>query len=205
MAVWKVARLGRVSSLTGEAFPPDTEVVTALFGEEEETGEDKVRGSGFARRDFLVSEATDERLEGAFCVWRTRTPPAKEEGEKRFDLGMAREFLERLLAEAREDRAAVCLTLALLLARKRRLVILDQDAEALTCRWPREKDTFAVPAPIVSEAEAETLQQDLMRLFDMEVPAEPEAAPDPGTEGGGDEAAPGEDARAGTSEVDEAS
>ena len=32
MAVWKVARLGRVSSLTGEPLPPDTEVVTALFG-----------------------------------------------------------------------------------------------------------------------------------------------------------------------------
>ena len=32
MAVWKLQRLGRVSSATGEPFPPDAEIVTALFG-----------------------------------------------------------------------------------------------------------------------------------------------------------------------------
>ncbi len=168
MAVWKVQRLGRVSSLTGEPFPPDTEIVTALFGDEEEVGEDRVRGSGFLRKDFLVSEATDEMLAGSFCRWKTRTAPAKAEEEKRFDLGMAKEFLQRLLAEKRDDRAPVCLTLALLLARKRRLAIEDQDAETLTCRWTGEKATFVVPAPVISEAEAEVLQQDMMRLFGFE-------------------------------------
>ena len=170
MAVWKVQRLGRVSSLTGEPFPPDTDIITALFGEEEEVGEDRVRGSGFLRKDFLVSEATDELLAGSFCRWKTRTAPAKAEEEKRFDLGMAKEFLQRLLAEKRDDRAPVCLTLALLLARKRRLAIEDQDAESLTCRWTGEKETFTVPAPVISEAEAEVLQQDIMRLFGFEVP-----------------------------------
>ncbi|MDJ0521609.1 MAG: hypothetical protein QNJ90_05980 [Planctomycetota bacterium] len=173
MAVWKLQRLARKSALTGEPFPPDSEVVTALFGEEEEETEDRVKGSGFVRKDFLASEATDELLAGAWCTWRTRTAPAKDDGPKRFDLGMAREFLQRLLAEGREDRAAVCLTLALLLARKRRLIVTDQDADTLTARWPKEKDTFTVPAPQVSEAEAETLQQDLMRLFDMEVVESP--------------------------------
>lgn len=180
MAVWKVQRLGRVSSLTGEPFPPDSEIVTALFGEDEEMGEDRVRGSGFLRKDYLDEEATDERLAGSFCRWRTRTPPAKAEEEKRFDLGMAKEFLQRLLAEGRDDRAPVCLTLALLLARKRRLVIEDQDAESLTCRWTGEKGTFPVPAPVVSEAEAEVLQQDIMRLFGFETA--PEAAPEPAAE-----------------------
>ena len=175
MAVWKLKRLARVSALSGEPFPPDSEVVTALFGEEEEETEDRVKGSGFVRKDFLASEATDELLAGAWCTWRTRTPPAKDDGPKRFDLGMAREFLQRLLAEGREDRAAVCLTLALLLARKRRLIVTDQDADTLTARWPKEKETFTVPAPQVSEAEAETLQQDLMRLFDMEVVESPAA------------------------------
>ncbi len=179
MAVWKVQRLARVSAATGEPFPPDTEIVTALFGEEEEAGEDKVRGSGFVRKDFLVEEATDERLAGAFCVWHTRSAPAKEEGEKRFDLGMAREFLERLLAEGREDRGSVCLTLALLLARKRRLTIVDQDADTLTAHWPKSKDLFKVPAPTVSDAEAETLQQEMMRLFHMDVP---EPAPEPASD-----------------------
>lgn len=168
MAVWKVQKLARVSALTGEPFPPDSQVVTALFGEEDESGEDGVRGTRFARRDYLESEATDALLEGAWCLWRTRTPPERSGEARRFDLEMAQDFLKRLLAEGREDRAAVCLTLALLLARKRRLVILDQDAHRLVVRWPRETETFEVPAPAVSEADAERLQQDLMRLFDVE-------------------------------------
>ncbi|MDA1196086.1 MAG: hypothetical protein O2894_13025, partial [Planctomycetota bacterium] len=181
MAVWKVQRLGRVSTLTGEPFPPDVEILTALFGDDEEVGEDRVRGTGFVRRDYLLEEATEERLAGSFCRWRTRTAAPVPEEAKRFDLGMAREFLQRLLVEGREDRAPVCLTLALLLARKRRLTIEDQDATTLTCRWPGEKEMFVVPAPLLSEAEAEALQQDIMRLFGFETPGgEPDAggAPD---------------------------
>ncbi len=166
MAVWKVARLGTVSSLTGTPFPPDTEVVTALFGEDEEAAsEDKVRGTGFSRKDFLPEEATPERLAGAFCVWKTRTPPARKDAERRLDLPMARDFLTRLLQEGREDRAAVCLTLALLLARKRRLHVVSETADGIVARWPNEKDTFRVPAPVVTEAEGEQLQQELLKLF----------------------------------------
>ena len=168
MAVWKLKRVGAVSAATGEPFGPDVEIVTALFGEAEDEGEESVRGSGFIRRDFLAEEASEEVLAGAYCTWRTRTPPAKPKNERRFDLGMAREFLDRLLRENRTDRASVCLTLALLLARKRRLVILEQGADHLRVRWPREKESFLVPAPDVSDADAEILQQDLMRLFDLE-------------------------------------
>jgi hypothetical protein len=166
MSVWKVARLGTVSSLTGQPFPPDTDVVTALFGQDEEApSEDKVRGTGFSRKDYLPEEATAERMEGAFCVWRTRTPPAKKDAERRLDLGMARDFLSRLLQEGREDRAAVCLTLALLLARKRRLHVVKEGDGSLEARWPNEKETFRVPAPVVTEAEGEQLQQELLKLF----------------------------------------
>lgn len=167
MSVWKLDRLSRVSALTGEPFPPDTEVVCALFGEEEEVGEDQVRGTGFVRRDFLATEATEEVLAGAYCTWRTKTPPEKPEDPRRLDLEMAKAFLLRLVDEGREDRAPVAMTLALLLVRKRRLTIVSQDDEALELRWPREKETFRLPAPVVSEADAEALQQDLLRLFDV--------------------------------------
>jgi hypothetical protein len=175
MAVWKLKRVGPVSSATGEPLAPDTEIVTALFGQEEEEGEEAVRGSGFLRKDFLPEEATEEALAGAFCVWHTRTPPEKPEKEKRFDLGMAREFLERLLQEDRDERAAVILTLALLLARKRRLTILDQGADFLELRWPKEAESFRISAPEVSEADAEILQQDLMRLFALDTETAPRA------------------------------
>ena len=168
MAVWKVARLGRVSSLTGEPFPADTPVITALFGEEEEVGEDKVRGTGFTRRDYREDEATSELLENAFCTWCTRTPPEKmKTGTQRLDLDMARNFLERLLAEDDEARHPVALALALILIRKRRLRLLGEHGNALEVQWPKTQDPFRIPAPSLTEADAEALEQELQRLFDL--------------------------------------
>ena len=147
-------------------FPPDTAVVTALFGEEIES-EDGVRGMGFVRKDFTAEEATPEVLAEAYCVWRTQTPPLDPEEERRLDLGLAREFLERLLREGNAEHAPVCMTLAFLLIRKRKLNLMEQHDDHLVARWPREKETFKVPAPDVGQADAEILQQDLMKLFDL--------------------------------------
>jgi hypothetical protein len=167
MAVWKVSRLARVSSLTGEPFPPDTPVVTVLVGEEEDRGDDKVRGVGFTRRDYLAEEVTPELLEGAFGVWHTRTPPEKPASQRPLDLAMAREFLQRLLDEGDEHRAPVCLALALLLMRKRRLRLVGQGEGWMDVCWPREKVPIRIPAPDLTEADAEALQQELQRLFEI--------------------------------------
>lgn len=164
--VWKVAKLARVSSVTGDVFPPDTPVVTALFGEEVES-DDGIRGLGFLRKDFTADEATPERLAGAFCVWHTQTPPEKPAEERRLDLQLAREFLQRLLRENDPARAPVCMTLALLLVRKRKLNLIRQTDDHLVVRWPRETETFELPAPQVSAEDAEILQQDLLKLFDL--------------------------------------
>ena len=167
MAVWKVSRLGRISSLTGEPFPPDTEIVTALFGEEEESGEDKVRGSGFVRQDYRADEVTEEMLAPAYCVWRTRTAPESPKDTQRLDLDMAREFLLRLLEDKNPEKAPVAFALALILIRKRRLRLLGQTEAALQVAWPKQKETLAVPAPELTEADTEALEQELKRLFDL--------------------------------------
>lgn len=171
MAVWKIAKVGRVSAVSGTPLPADREVVTALFGEEVETSDDKVKGGGFVRRDFLVEEATPERLAGAFCTWRTRTPPEKPAHQRPLDLELAREFLERLLHEQADpqgaQRVGVAMALALILVRKRRLTLVEQGDTVLRCRWPKEEAVFEVPAPTLTDAEAEGLQQELLRLFDV--------------------------------------
>ena len=167
MAVWRIAKLGRVSSLTGGPFPPDRVVVTALFGEEEETGEDKVKGTGFTRRDYLEEEATPERMDGAFCAWHTRTPPEQPAARRPLDLAMAKEFLQRLLDEGATERAPVCLTLGLLLMRKRRLRLVEQGDGWLSVCWPGEKQPFRLPAPELTEADTEALEQEIQRLFEF--------------------------------------
>ncbi|MGE0192825.1 MAG: hypothetical protein AB7T63_12385 [Planctomycetota bacterium] len=166
--VWKVARLGRMSSVSGQPLPPDTEVVTALFPLPEAADDaEGVRGAGLERRDFLVEEATPERLQGAFGVWHTRTAPEKPEDARRLDLDLARQLLERVLEEGNPEKAPVALTLALLLVRKRRLNLVREEGAELVVRWPREEGEVRVPAPRVDPEDAERLQQDLLRLFDL--------------------------------------
>ncbi len=169
MAVWKVARTTKVCALTGKPLPPDAAVLTALFGADEEVSEDKVRGAGFVRRDYLVDEVTPEALgdavKGAFCTWRSRTPPAAP-APARLDLGLAREMLERLVAAADPSQGAVAMALALLLVRKRQLNLVTERPGTLVVRWPKTTETFEVPAVTVTEAEETSLQQELARLFE---------------------------------------
>ena len=117
MATWKVARLSKACALSGRPLPPDAPVVVALFGAPEEVSEDKVKGAGLLRKDFLVEACPEadlaEALKGAFCTWRARTPPAAARAP-RLDLGLARELLERLVAAGDPERAPVAWTLALL-------------------------------------------------------------------------------------------
>ena len=179
MGTWKVARSSKTCALTGRTLPPDAPVVTALFGVDEEVSDDKVRGTGMVRKDFLADAPAAElekALEGAYCTWRTRTPP--EDGAKahRLDLGLARELLERLVKEDDPAKGAVVLTLALLLVRKRQLTlvgerqsgeVLEDRSTVLTLRWPKTEETFEVSAAPIAEAEEAQIQDELGRLFDF--------------------------------------
>lgn len=180
MSTWKVARLTKTCALSGRPLPPDAPVVAALFGTPEEVSEDKVLGAGLERRDFLVEgndpAALAEAVEGAYCTWQTRTPPAHPSKARRLDLSFARELLERLRAEGDPARAPVLYTLALLLVRKRQCHLVREHpgggAEGgaggeLELRWPKEETTFRVPVVVVTEVEQESLQQELARLFEF--------------------------------------
>ena len=171
MSTWKVARLTKTCALSGHPLPPDAPILAALFGAEEEVSDDKVKGTGFVRKDFLVEGADEAALskavEGAYCTWRAKTPPASGSKVPRLDLGMARELLERLLAENDPARAPVVWTLSMLLVRKRHLHLVAEKDGALKLRWPKEETPFEVAAIVVSEAEEEALQQELLRLFEV--------------------------------------
>jgi hypothetical protein len=80
---------------------------------------------------------------------------------------MARDLLERLVAEGNPDRASAAWTLAMLLVRKRQLILVAEKDGALVLRWPKTEDTFRVPATVVAEAEMEQLEQELSRLFEV--------------------------------------
>jgi hypothetical protein len=170
VATWKVARPTKTCALTGRPLPGDTAIVAALFGVDEEVSEDRVRGTGMVRKDFLAdapADALEKALEGAYCSWKTRTPPENAAKAHRLDLGLARELLERMLAEGDPARAPVVLTLALLLVRKRQLTLVGEKDGTLTLRWPRVEGTFTIPVVTIAENEEAQLQDELSRLFEF--------------------------------------
>lgn len=182
MSTWKVARLTKTCALSGRPLPPDAPIVAALFGVPEEVSEDKVLGAGLVRKDFLVEgndpAALEAALAEAYCHWHTKSPPEHPSKAHRLDLGLARELLERLRAEGDPAKGPVILTLALLLLRKRQLQLVKEHASPapaepgapageLELRWPKEETTFRVASVVVTEAEQETLQQELARLFEF--------------------------------------
>jgi hypothetical protein len=171
VATWKVARPAKSCALSGRPLAPGSTVVAALFGADEEAGEDKVRGAGLSRKDFLAdgadAEALERALAGAFCVWRTRLPDDAGSKTPRLDLAMARELLERLVAANDPERAPAALALSLLLARKRRVTVVAEREGELVLRWTKDAPTFTVPVVPISEAEQESLQQELLRLFEV--------------------------------------
>ena len=171
MATWKVARSAKVCALTARPLEPGASVVAALFGTDEEVSEDKVKGTGFVRKDFLVDGATPEALDaalgGAFCTWRTKVPSDTGPRTPRLDLGMARDLLERLVRESDPGRAGVAWTLSMLLVRKRQLQLLGEKDGLLTLRWPKSEETFTLASTVVPDAEIEQLEQELSRLFEV--------------------------------------
>lgn len=171
MATWKLARPSKVCALTGRPLAPGASVVTALFGVDEEVSEDRVRGAGFTRRDFLADDVPADALAGAladaYCVWRTKVPLDTGPKVMRLDVAMARDLLERIVREDDPSRASAAWTLAMLLVRKRQLTLVADRDGRLVLRWPKSETTFEVPSVVVPEAEMERLEQDLSRLFEV--------------------------------------
>jgi len=172
MTTWKVARITKACALSGRPLPPDAPIVAALFGVPEEVSDDKVRGAGLVRKDFLLEGADAAALaaatKDAYCTWRMRTPPESPSKSRRLDLGFAKELFERMRAENDAARAPVLWTLSMLLVRKKALRLLAEKDGALELRWPGEdQPPFTIPSVVVTEAEQESLQQEIARLFEF--------------------------------------
>jgi hypothetical protein len=160
---WKIARKGTACAGCGNAFTPGQSFVSAIY-----LGE----GEQFERRDLHL-----DCFEGAdgepYSRWIT-TIPEKQERKPLLDLGLAMEFLLRLVKEADAEKHKVALVLALLLLRKRRLKFLGEriDEEAgrvMDLAVPRkpEDEEFTLPAPELEESETDEITAELGRLFGL--------------------------------------
>ena len=162
MSDWKIARKGTACATCGEVFGPGEAFVSAIW-----LGED----AQFVRRDLHLAcfEAVEEE---AYSRWVTAIPEKKEK-KPPLDLGLAKEFLLRLVKEADPEKHKVALVLALLLLRKRRLKLLGErgtdDGRVMDLVVPAKTGDreICLPAPELEDSEAEEITAELGRLFGL--------------------------------------
>lgn len=161
MNEFKIGRRSTTCGVSGRAFEPGDVIVSVILEEPD----------GFVRHDVLEEFA--DKVEGEpFCVFRTRQPepPAPPH---RLDYDFAQQFLDRLLHEADPAREPLVYALTLLLARKRRVKILETrklpEGDLLSVAIPRaeEPEIVQVRAPRLSEEQEAALQAELAGLFDL--------------------------------------
>ena len=172
MTEFRIGRRATACSVSGRPFEPGDVIVSVILEEPD----------GFVRRDVLEEFA--DRIEGEpFCVFRTRQPepPAPP---RRLDYEFAQGFLDRLLREADPAREPLVYALTLLLARKRRVKIVETrrlpEGDLLSVAIPRaeEPEVVQVRAPRLSAEQEAALQEELAGLFDLGgegAPKDPEA------------------------------
>ena len=160
-AGWKVTRRGGVCSACEREFAVATDVVSALYDE----------GDSFSRRDWCrpCFDGPD-RGRDPFSWWATEVPEPQEL-KAAFDLGVAREFLVRLLREDAPERESLRYLLALMLMRKRGVKLVEQytdsRGEVMTFTVPPHEEEHEVVCADIDEEEADGLRAELDRLFDL--------------------------------------
>ena len=180
---WKTGHRGHGCGACAGEFAPGTTVVSALFegppprAEDEPAADDAPEDSldedlpSFHRTDFCATCFDGDADTGApFSWWRAVVPPP-EEKKAAFDLGVAREFLVRLLGEDDEARAPLRYLLTLLLMRKRVVKVTehfnDERGEVMSIRFPPGDTIHEVVCVELGEEETETLRVQLGELFDL--------------------------------------
>lgn len=176
---WRFERRADHCAVCGDAFRPGDRILTTLYSVPlaadeagESDGEDAT--TVLLRRDVLADRADAEDAapppgpEFSRWTWEFPEPEAKRPV---LDLAAAREFLVRLVREDAPERASLRYLLVLLLMRKR-LVRLheqlsDERGDVLVIEIPPDVPPTEIVCPELTEAESDTLRDELGRLFDL--------------------------------------
>lgn len=159
---WKIGRRGAGCAGCAQPFAPGGEAVSAIYD----------GAQGFERRDYCgpCFQAPEKR--GSPFSWWSAVVPEPEKKKAVFDLGVAKEFLQRLLREQDPERDSLRYLLTLMLLRKKSVVLLGQETgaagEVMTIRVPPdEENVHQVRVVELDQAETERLRDELGRLFQI--------------------------------------
>jgi hypothetical protein len=170
---WKIARKGSACARCERAFAPEEPFVSAIYLAPIPEG----GGEGFVREDRCPTCFEAEERE-PFSRWTTRLPPAKEK-QPLLDMGLAREFLLRLVREDDPSRRNLACILTLLLLRKRKVKLRGQRSEGEATILEVSVPTDEAEAEIevesrdLSDEETAEITAELSRLFGLGGPDSP--------------------------------
>jgi hypothetical protein len=158
---WKFDRRSGVCAGCESVFATGAQVTSALYEHEDE----------FRRADWCGTCFADPARRGdPYSHW-TADVPEPQTRKAVFDQGVARDFLIRLIRENADARASLRYLLCLLLMRKRAVRVVEQrggaGAETMVFTIPPDEDVHEIACPEIDEAEAESLREELGRLFDL--------------------------------------
>jgi hypothetical protein len=159
---WRFGRRSGGCTGCGAAFQPGKDAVSAIYAAE----------ATFERRDWCGACFQDPARRGTPFSWWSAVVPEPEKKKAVFDLGVAKEFLQRLLREDDPARRSLRYLLTLLLLRKRAVVLVGQEprdgVDVLAVRVPPDEETVhEIPCVELDEAETERLRDELGRLFQL--------------------------------------
>lgn len=159
---WKIGRRGGACSACANPLAPGREAVSAIYA----------AASGFERRDFCGACFQEAPKRGTPFSWWSAVVPEPEKRKAVFDLGVAKEFLQRLLREADPAQDSLRYLLALMLLRKKCVVLVGQNespaGEVMVIRVPPDEETVHELRVVeLDQAETERLRDELGRLFQL--------------------------------------
>ena len=159
---FRIGRRGATCAACNKALAAGETASSALY--RAEGGE-----TAFVRRDFCGACFEAPASRGDPFSWWTAVIPQPQEKKAVFDVGVAKEFLVRLLREDAEERASLRYLLVLLLLRKKLVKVSDQftrdGRDVMVLSVPPDEAVHEVPCLEIDEAEAEKLRDELGRLF----------------------------------------
>ena len=120
----------------------------------------------FERRDVCLPR-WGQRPE-LFSFWKTRMP--KREEKRLEDINAMQDFFKKLIEKPSDDpsRQKITYLTALLLARKRRLKLAGSKDGRLKIEKGWDGETIEIADPPITDAEIETLKQQMEQLFEIE-------------------------------------
>lgn len=161
----------RISAFTGRCatcekkFEEGTEYFTAVF-----EGEDKFERTDFCP-DCWGAEKSAEARGKCFSFWKSSVPQ-KDGRRPVLDVEAASDFFRKLAGSEEEHKRNFAYLLALLLLRKKVLLLQDTNyengTEFMVLRFRREEEDYRVENPGLGADELEKVKDDLGSLMNMD-------------------------------------